>query len=105
MISTTDSVDFQTSYFKNTNDPATSTENMSWTWDASTTGGISKSVAYPASNTFGLNLAIMVGGKVGLPLVAEGEALSTTTVSHEYGSFLQTTTETSSTQSFTWGTG
>lgn len=71
-------------YIQNTNPEGG--QNQTWSFSGKASVTWSSSMSTTTQHTFGLSEAIELGGKFGLPFVAQGEVKSTTTISYQYQS-------------------
>lgn len=91
-------------YIKNTNpiDPAANNTAQGWTFVGSVAKTKTSSLSTTKTNTFSISQSIEIGGKIGLPFVAEGSISSTTGAEYSYSTATEKMKSDSETFTLTW---
>lgn len=96
------SVNVAEAWIVNTTPIGTAGANQSWIFQGTSTVTTETTISTTKTHTFGLSLAVTLGGKIGIPFVAEGEAESTLTASYQYATATEDSTADTKTTGFTW---
>lgn len=77
--------------------------NITYPWSGTDGRTLQYTTTQSYSHTFGIEIGVEVGGKVGIPLFAEGEAKVSTKTSYQYQAITTTGTVTGKTSTLTYG--